>query len=510
MIASLLNRLRARPQADACATMAQAFRGRLRQWSRIARSTGRGERVAVLVAPWMETAVPLYSLEWALRLDKAGFKVEVLWDSANFFGGNSSNEQAAVLQTLQRLPRQIVVQSVENIALSNYDLDRSLVEKLLFENKTRSLGREPDEPISSSDPTYRSFFFHAKRVLDCLKAGDYAWILVPGGVWGVTGLYWNACIELGIGLTTYDSGAELICLHHGGPAAHFPDVIPAIRLLWNASESSAKLWEEIRTWSLKRLSVREAGDDEFGLQPKSGNLSMEFDVVVPLNYRVDSAAMCRQRLFQSVNQWIRALVEWAQNRASVRIAFRQHPCEKLEAYRSKEDYNWINDLGNPRIRFISAVDPINTYDLIRRCRVVAPYCSRVGIEAALLGKPVVAAANCYYDSLEFANKPGNTTDYLAMLDDLVANGTELTPEEQRLAAVAYFVIERFTLLKTGFTPIPDDFWSWVRKKPDELWRDFTVNCLFESACSRKPLSLISLERFLAQRKSESLGVRSHH
>jgi hypothetical protein len=86
MIASLLNKLRARPHADACATMAQAFSDRLRQWSCIARSTARGERVAVLVAPWLETAVPYYSLEWALRLDNAGFKVEVLWDSANFFG----------------------------------------------------------------------------------------------------------------------------------------------------------------------------------------------------------------------------------------------------------------------------------------------------------------------------------------------------------------------------------------------------------------------------------------
>lgn len=498
MIASLLNKLRARPHADACATMAQAFSDRLRQWSRIARSTARGERVAVLVAPWLETAVPYYSLEWALRLDNAGFKVEVLWDSANFFGRNSANEEAAILQALQRLPRQIVVQNVENTPLSHYDRDRLLVEKLLFENKTRSLGREPDEPISSSDPTYRSFFFHGKRVLDCLKAGNYAWILVPGGVWGVTGLYWNACIELGIGFTTYDSGAKLICLHHGGPAAHFPDVIPAIRLLWNVSQSSPELQKEIEAWSLKRLSVREAGDDEFGLQPKSGSLPTEFDVVVPLNYRVDSAAMCRQRLFQSVNQWIRALVEWAQNRDSIRIAFRQHPCEKLEAYRSNEDYSWINTLGNPRIRFISAVDPINTYDLIRRCRVVAPYCSRVGIEAALLGKPVIVASNCYYDSLEFARKPPTIPDYLSALDQLAANGAELTPEVQRLAAVAYFVIERFTLLKTDFTPIPDDFWNWVREKPDTLWRDFTVNCLFESACSRKPLSLISLERFLSQ------------
>jgi len=129
--------------------------------------------------------------------------------------------------------------------------------------------------------------------------------------------------------------------------------------------------------------------------------------------------------------------------------------------------------------------------------VVAPYTSRVGIEAAVLAKPVILASNCYYDSLEFAHKPPTVAAYFSTLDELVASGAELPPELQRLAGVAYYVIERFTLLKTDFTPIPSDFWNWVAGRPDELWQDPTVNCLFESACSRKPLSLFLLERFLS-------------
>jgi hypothetical protein len=498
MIASLFNRLRRRPTTDICATLGQAFGNRLRQWARIRRSTTLGERVGVLVAPWLETAVPYYSLEWALQLYKAGFQVEVLWDSEDLAGRNLSSEERTIRETLQRLPRQIVVQNIADTAASDFDLDRSLLEKLLFESETRSLEREPDEEISPGDPKYRALFLHAKRVLDRLKSGNYAWILVPGGIWGVSGLYWNACNELGIGLTTYDSGENLICLHHGGPAAHLPDVIPAIRHLWKVSESCHALQKQIEAWSQKRLSIREAGDDEFGLQPKSYKPSMELDVVVPLNYRIDGAAMCRQRLFPSVNHWIRALVEWAQIRKSVRIAFRQHPCEKIEAYRSREDYSWINELQNSRIQYISAADPINTYDLIRKCRVVAPHCSRVGIEAAVLAKPVILASSCYYDSLEFADKPSTVPNYFSKLDELVASGAQLSPESQRLASVAYFVVEQFTLLKTDFTPIPGDYWSWVTGKPDELWQDATVSCLFESACSRKPLSLLLLERFLSQ------------
>lgn len=495
MIASLLNKLRPRQKGD-CGGMARAFESRLHRWSRLPRSSILNKRVGILVTPWLKTAVPYYSIEWALRLDKAGFEVEVLWDRANLFGGNSSDEVIAIRQTLGRLPPSIVFRSVLDNAQVDFDLDRSLLEKLFFENQTRQLGREPGEPVSSSDPFYQSFFLHAKSVLDCLRAGNYDWLLVPGGVWGVSGLYWSACRLLGIELTTYDAGRKLICLHHGGPAAHFPDVELAIRQLWNLSESRPNLQRDVLAWSRKRLSVREDGDDELGLQPKSHQTSRELDVVVPLNYRLDSAAMCRQRLFPSVNYWIRALVEWAENRGTVRIGFRQHPCEKLEAYRSQEDYRWINELNNPRIQFISAADPINSYDLIRKCVVVAPYCSRIGIEAAMLGKPVVLASHCYYDSLEFARKPLSVTEYFSQLDELVSNRTVLGPVSQRLACVAYYVVERFTLLETNFTPIPDEFWTWVNGKPQELWKEPTVGCLFEAVFTRKPLSVLLLERFL--------------
>lgn len=161
MITSLLQGLRAPPK-DACVAMAQAFSDRLRQWSRIRRSTARGERVGVLVAPWLETAVPYYSLEWALRLDNTGLEVEVLWYSENLTGRTPSSEEQAIRQTLQRLPRQIVVRNVAKTTSFNFDLDCSLLEKLLFENETRSLGRDRmSQYLRPIPPIERSFFMQS-------------------------------------------------------------------------------------------------------------------------------------------------------------------------------------------------------------------------------------------------------------------------------------------------------------------------------------------------------------
>jgi len=328
------------------------------------------------------------------------------------------------------------------------------------------------------------------------REGNFDWLFVPGGIWGVTSLYWNACRQLGIGLSTYDSGEKQICLHGDGPAAHFPDVVPAIRRLAAAVAANPAIMPEIERWVRDRMAVREAGDDEFQLQPKWAAAVDAFDIVVPLNYRIDTAAMCRQRLFPSVNHWIRALVEWALGRPDVKVIFRQHPCEKINAYRSGEDYSWINALNEPRLRFVSAEEPVNTYRLIRSCRVVAPYSSRVGLEAAILGKPVILAAKCYYDELECVRCPETKEAYFSSLEHCCKEAPSQSEELRRLAVIAYYVVERFTLLDTNFTPLYEDFQRWVIEPPDQLWKDPVVDMLFQSASRRQPLSLRLLEREL--------------
>ncbi|MGH8045750.1 MAG: hypothetical protein ACREKL_00765, partial [Chthoniobacterales bacterium] len=139
---------------------------------------------------------------------------------------------------------------------------------------------------------------------------------------------------------------------------------------------------------------------------------------------------------------------------------------------------------------------VNTYQLIRDCRVVAPYSSRVGLEGALHGKPVILAAKCYYDSLEFVASPATKEEYFARLMLCCEEAVEQPPELQRLALIAYYVVERFTLLNTRFTPIFEDFSQWVVQPPEELWADPIVDMLFRSATSREPLSTLLLEREL--------------
>lgn len=256
---------------------------------------------------------------------------------------------------------------------------------------------------------------------------------------------------------------------------------------------------KVEEWVDERLSIRRKGDDDFHLQPQGEtNPHKSADIVVPLNYRLDTAAMCRQRLFSSINEWMRALVNWGESHPDVSIAFRQHPCEKIPAYRSREDYSWISERSAPNIRFIGAEDSVNTYDLLASCRTVLPYSSRVGIEAGILGKSVILAANAYYEKMAFTQVAHSKEAYFDLIEKSIKDPTRPTFEQRCSAYAAYYVAENFGLHKTNFTPIPSDFESWVDQDPTVLWSKDRALIFLQAAISRKPAADLLVEALIEQ------------
>jgi hypothetical protein len=216
------------------------------------------------------------------------------------------------------------------------------------------------------------------------------------------------------------------------------------------------------------------------------------------DYPYGAKAMCRQRLFPSVNEWMRALVNWAQSHPDTSIVFRQHPCEKIPAYRSKEDYSWISERSSPNIRFIAAEDSVNTYDLLASCRVVLPYSSRVGIEGGVFGKSVVLAAHAYYENMAFVQVASSKEEYFDLIVASLKGPPVQTFEERCSAYAAYYVAENFGLHKTAFTTIPSDFETCVNLYPALLWTKDNASIFLKAAISRKPVADLLVETLLRQ------------
>ena len=175
-------------------------------------------------------------------------------------------------------------------------------------------------------------------------------------------------------------------------AAHLADVPSAFRSLRERLAPAER--ETVLAMGRAELDDRFNARDfrHFQVTPATGRDDLRYDIFVPLNIRWDSAALGRQRAFPSVADWLDAVLTWVGTKPGVTICIRQHPRERLDFAKGSDNLAPLLQrhaaLGE-RLRFVAADEPLNSYDLLRHARVVLPHTSTVGIEAALLGLPVI-------------------------------------------------------------------------------------------------------------------------
>jgi hypothetical protein len=322
---------------------------------------------------------------------------------------------------------------------------------------------------------------------------------MPGGFFGLSGVYVAVARKLGLAFSTYDSAVGVLRLAHDSVAAHLgdlPKTYSSLQPLWREnSERQRKVIDLARAEIEERASTKDFR--QFQVAPATARDDLAYDLVVPLNIRWDSAALGRQRLFPSVQAWLTALLSWVSEHPSATICIRQHPRERLDFARSNDRVepllNRFARLGT-RLRFVEASEPINTYDLLRHARVVLPHTSTVGIEAAMLGKPVVLSAHCYYESFGFCQVPETPDEYFELIERAVTDGLPVSDSQMEDAALAYYLTQRCAFLRTDFTAHPVDAQKWLRRSPDELWSLPELSDLREALLTREPLSMIRHRR----------------
>jgi hypothetical protein len=151
------------------------------------------------------------------------------------------------------------------------------------------------------------------------------------------------------------------------------------------------------------------------------------------------------------------------------------------------------------VRWIGAAEAVNTYDLIRAAKVVLPHTSTVGVEAALLGRPVVLSTRVYYEGFSFVWNPATREEFFGLLEEALAGGLVVGEAARKEAALAYFMTQQCAVMRTRFTPQNDDYPQWARTPPAELWAEAEPADFLEALCARAPLAAIRARRILGGR-----------
>lgn len=489
-----------RPSEPRFASMARRFRERIAQWPVAQHYDPAGPVVGIVLTTWLKTAVPFFSLECAFMLRLAGCRIRVYWDPSELLGNaTSAGEIKAVAAVIATLPADFEVVDVAALPAVQPSHDARLGARIIRENAIwRMRGERDVQQFYQERPEMDAAVeAHLAKVFHLLRTSAPDWLLIPGGIYGVSSAYLAAAREYGVGATSYDSGTGLLLLAHTGLAAHHADTPIALGML---EKGDPREYEYAFQEGALELRKRTEGRDDFGVQvgAASGKPAGNSNVLVALNVRWDSAALARLRVFDSVEHWLLSLLDWAKRTPDARICVRQHPAERHAHVGSRDDIASLlarhSEIGD-RLTFVAGSDPVSTYDLIRTAKVVLPFTSSVAMDAAMLDRPVVLGTETHYESLPFVWRAETPAEYFALIERALAGELIVTDAAKRAATVAYYLTQRCGFVKTRFTPAPDDFDQWVTTTPQQLWAEPVQQDLREALLDRKPIGFVQHRRF---------------
>jgi hypothetical protein len=211
-------------------------------------------------------------------------------------------------------------------------------------------------------------------------------------------------------------------------------------------------------------------DDQFW--KKAGN----HQSIVPVftNVVFDTSQSHANVVFDHMFQWLDVVLEAIKSHSEILFVIRAHPDELRTGKESRETVvQWVeaNGVENiPNVVFIASDQFVSSYELIQHAKFVMVYNSTVGLEASILGKPVLCAGKARYTQIPTVFFPSSKSEYVKQLDEFLNAGDVAHPEEFRENArrVLYSQLFRASLPFDAFLE-EDGVWrGYVRLKDFSL------------------------------------------
>lgn len=474
------------------------YHSRLLNWEKQSLSAPQKERIGIVITPWLDTAVPLYSIEIACGLRAKGYNIVFLFDPIQLPVSRISDESMKAFRSLKATLKHFG-EVLEVPAGKKTGNEKDYI-FLAHENAVWWTKGERGVPafFRKNSKFVRNLASHALTIRNVLRRAQLKWVLIPGGVFGVSGLYTAEAAKLDLDFSTYDCGHGRFFLTHRGVAAHSTDVPVAHTLLDQACKENQKLKNWVLYKAKEMFLKRENGGDFFSFQKISrrGNVKSKFDLLICLNYRADTAALLRARCFSTVEEWVTAVARWALKHG-FRLAVRAHPSLRSRHIRSVEQIDKLLakiDTTGDRIVWIGPHEDVNTYDLVDHSQVILPFTSTIGIEAVFMGRPVVLCARSYYDNLGIARACSTSEEYFSEITMALKEKKTSSCTMRETAMLCYYLVCACRSVYSNFTPQPLDFEKWINEPIDKLWSRPELADLVESLITRIPIAWLRHQR----------------
>ena len=165
------------------------------------------------------------------------------------------------------------------------------------------------------------------------------------------------------------------------------------------------------------------------------NYAAQFDSMVPVftNVVFDTSQAFANVFFSDMFDWLDLVIETAARNPDTLFVIRAHPDEMRKGKSSQENVlSWAAGIdlnGLPNVLIIGPDETLSSYELIQRSKFVMVYNSSIGLEAALLGRPVLCAGKARYTQYPTVFYPNSLRQYEELLDSFLKSSEIDVPSE---------------------------------------------------------------------------------
>ncbi|MCK4693701.1 MAG: hypothetical protein KAT23_08715 [Anaerolineales bacterium] len=170
-------------------------------------------------------------------------------------------------------------------------------------------------------------------------------------------------------------------------------------------------------------------------------------VAVFTNVIFDTSQVHANTIFSDMFAWLDDLKEVIKHHSETLFVIRAHPDEDRPGKESRESViEWIrsNHLTSlPNVVFFSPSEYISSYELIRKAKCTLVYNSSIGLEASILGCPVLCAGRARYTQIPTVFFLQSRQAYLKQLETFLELDMIEVPSEHVLNARRFLYYELF-------------------------------------------------------------------
>jgi hypothetical protein len=199
-------------------------------------------------------------------------------------------------------------------------------------------------------------------------------------------------------------------------------------------------------------------------------------VTVFTNVVFDTSQPHSNVVFPHMFAWLEQVEEIARQHQDTLFIIRAHPDENRlwkESRESVSDWVYRRQIeSQPNLIYIEPSQATSSYELIQRSKFIMIYNSTIGLEASILGKPVLCAGRARFTQLPTVFFPQSVQQYRAFAEEFLTSlKIEVPPEYQSNARrFLYYQLFRSSLPFDSFVE-EDGIWPGFVRLRNLNWQD---------------------------------------